>query len=110
MSKLKRQKRVRLKIKTAEKPRLSVYRSSRYFYAQVIDDIKGKTLVGVSEKELSGKDKSTKTQKAKLLGKLMAKKALAKKIKKVVFDRGSYFYHGRVKSFAEGAREGGLDF
>lgn len=92
------------------KPRLSVYRSNRLIYAQVIDDTKGKTIVGVSEKNLSLKDRLKKTDKSKELGLLIAKKALDKKIKEVVFDRGSYKYHGRVKAVAEGARQGGLKF
>lgn len=106
-----RKLRVRAKIKgTLEKPRLSVYRSNKYIYAQIIDDIKGKTIVGVSQKNLSLKDKSKRVEKSKELGVLIAKKALVKKIKEVVFDRGSYKYHGRVKAVAEGAREGGLKF
>jgi len=108
-SKLKRQKRIRSKIKTANnRLRLSVFRSNSYFYAQIIDDEKGETLIGISEKEFS--EKGVKTEKAKKLGVLLAKKAVSKKIKEVVFDRGSYAYHGRVKAFAEGAREGGLVF
>ena len=107
--KLKRQKRVRAKIKTSkDRLRLSVFRSNSYFYAQIIDDEKGETRVSVSEKELT--EKGVKTEKAKKLGIMLAKKAIDKKIKSVVFDRGSYAYHGRVKAFAEGAREGGLVF
>lgn len=101
--------RVRAKTKgTSEKPRLSVFRSNKFIYAQIIDDVKRRTIVGASEKELSIKDKKTKTEKSKDLGLLIAKKAIAKKVKEVVFDRGSYKYHGRVKQVAEGAREGGL--
>lgn len=92
----------------AQRPRLSVFRSNKFIYAQIINDIDGKTLVGISEKELT--EKGVKTDKAKKLGMLLAKKALKKKIKTVVFDRGSYAYHGRVKALAEGAREGGLVF
>lgn len=104
-----RQLRVRAKTKgTSEKPRLSVYRSNKSIYAQIIDDTNGKTLVGASEKELTIKEKKTKTERSKELGLLIAKKALEKKVKEVVFDRGSYKYHGRVKQVAEGAREGGL--
>ena len=108
--KLKRQIRTRSKIKgTEERPRLSVFKSNRFIYAQLINDEKGITIVGVSEKHL--KEKPTgKTAKAKAVGVLLAKKAVDKKIKKVVFDRGSYSYHGRVSSIAEGAREGGLEF
>lgn len=109
---LKRQIRVRSKVKgTEERPRLSVFRSNKYFYAQLINDDKGKTLLSASEKQLEkSKEKVSKGNRAKALGILMAKKAIAKKITKVVFDRGSYLFHGRVKEFAEGSREGGLKF
>ena len=94
---------------TKDMPRLSVHRTSKYLYAQLIDDVKAVTLLGVSENML--KDvKGTKTEKAVALGKLLAEKAQAAKVKKVVFDRGAYRYHGRVRAFAEGAREGGLTF
>ncbi len=106
----KRKTRIRVKIAgTNEAPRLSVHRTNAYVYAQLIDDAKAVTLVGVSEKEL-GKVAGTKTEKARALGALLAKKAEEKKIKKVVFDKGAFQYHGRVKAFAEGAREGGLEF
>ena len=109
--KTRRKIRIRSKVQgISERPRLSVYRSNKYIYAQIINDEKGETLIGISEKELPGKEKINKTEKAKNLGKIIAKKAIAKKIKKVVFDRGSYAYHGRVKALAEGAREGGLEF
>jgi len=108
--KFKRQISTRSKIKgTADKPRLSVYRSNRFIYAQLIDDNAGKTILGVSEKNLKEKTGS-KIEIAKIVGALLAKKALEKKIKKVVFDRGSCLYHGRIKGVAEGAREGGLKF
>lgn len=108
---ISRKIRVRAKIKgTSEKPRLSIYRSNRFIYAQVIDDQKRKTIVGVSEKNLSLKDKIKKSDKSKELGLLIAKKALEKKVTEVIFDRGSYKYHGRVKAVAEGARQGGLKF
>src|SRR3989344_4060026 len=108
--KIKRQIRVRSKIRGTEiRPRLSVFRSNRFMYAQLINDEMRKTIVGVSEKHL--KEKLTgKSTRAKAVGILLAKKALDKKIKKVVFDRGSYSYHGRVSSIAQGAREGGLEF
>ncbi len=93
---------------TTLRPRLSVFRSHRVIYAQVIDDEKGKTLVAANEKEM--KAKGTKIEKAALVGEALAKKALVKKIKTVVFDRGHYQYHGRVKALAEGARKGGLKF
>ncbi len=109
--KQKRQIRVRAKMfGTKDKLRLSVFKSNKYISAQVINDEIGKTLVSVSEKELSAKEKSTKTERARQLGIALAKKALGKKIKAVVFDRGSYLYHGRIKALAEGAREGGLKF
>jgi large subunit ribosomal protein L18 len=110
IQKISRQKRIRAKIKgTAVKPRLSVFRSNKYIYAQVIDDVKAHTIVGASESEITAKD-TNKTNKAKELGKIIAKKAIAKKVSEVIFDRGSYRYHGRVKAVAEGAREGGLKF
>jgi len=100
-----RKARVRVKILGREsRPRLSVFRSNRFIYGQIIDDKKGKTLVS-----FSGKGKA-KTKVAFMVGEKLAKLALAKKIKSVVFDRGSYRYHGRVKALAEGARKGGLEF
>ena len=111
---LKRHKRVRYKVKgTAETPRLCVYRSTTHIYAQIIDDVKGNTLVTAStlDKEikgtLEGKDKKAQ---AYAVGELIAKKAKAKKITAVVFDRGGYLYTGRVENLAEGARKGGLTF
>ena len=105
----KRHKRIRAKIfGTAHRPRLYVFRSIKYIYAQLIDDEKGKTLIAVSDKNI--KEKKKKTDKAKEVGKLIAKQALTQKIKEVIFDRGGYKYHGRVKTVAEGAREGGLIF
>ncbi|HMS22439.1 MAG TPA: 50S ribosomal protein L18 [Candidatus Levybacteria bacterium] len=90
-------------------PRLSVFRSNMKMYAQIIDDTKGITMVSVHEKELQ-EAVGTKMDKSGKLGELIAKKALEKKIETVVFDKGSYRYHGRVKAFAEGARKGGLKF
>ena len=108
--KAKRQIRTRSKIKgTNVRPRLSVYRSNRFMYAQLIDDTARKTIVGVSEKQLKEVPQG-KIAKAKAVGVLLAKKAINKKIKKVIFDRGSYLYHGRVSGIAAGAREGGLEF
>lgn len=108
--KLRRQIRVRSKInKGKERLRLSVYRSNKYIVAQLIDDNKGITVIGVSEKNLK-KPEGTKIARAKALGLFMAEKAKAKKITKIVFDRGRYSYHGRVKQVAEGLREGGLEF
>ena len=106
---IKRAKRIRKKIRaTSSLPRLCLYRSNIHIQAQVIDDTIGKTLIGLSEKSLG--IKGTKTEKAKALGLALAKVALEKKITAVVLDKGSYKYHGRVKAFAEGAREGGLQF
>lgn len=109
----KRATRVRIKAKIlGSRPRLSVFRSNKYIYAQIIDDKEGRTLVAVSEKNLSGgtEKKETKIEKAQKLGRLLAQKALAEKIKVVAFDRGCYRYHGRVRALAEGAREEGLSF
>ncbi|CUU01178.1 LSU ribosomal protein L18P [Candidatus Thermokryptus mobilis] len=108
-------KRVRSKIfGTPERPRLSVYRSLKHIYAQIIDDTKGHTLVAMSSlsKEIRDKVKEvkTKTEVSRIVGLALAKKALEKGITKVVFDRNGYKYHGRVKALAEAAREGGLIF
>ncbi len=108
--KLRRQKRVRIKIwGTSKKPRLCVFRSAKHIYAQLIDDDKKKSMAAVSDQKLK-KAKRTKVDMAREIGKLIAAKALEKKIEKVIFDRGPYKYHGRVKAVAEGAREGGLKF
>ncbi|HVZ58226.1 MAG TPA: 50S ribosomal protein L18 [Patescibacteria group bacterium] len=106
--KIQRQHRIRAKARDiSPRPRLSVYRSNNYIYAQIIDDRAQKTIVGVHEaKDQSG----TKTERARALGQQLAKLATEKKVKEVVFDKGSYAYHGRVKALAEGAREGGLLF
>lgn len=93
---------------TAERPRLSVFRANRHIYGQLIDDHSGKTLVAASSLKLKAKGK--KSDIAKEVGKALAALALAKKIKRVKFDRGGFAYHGRVKALAEGAREGGLEF
>ena len=99
---------------TPEKPRLAVYRSLDNIYAQIIDDTTGSTLVAFSSlaKEAKSEVKSVKGKigKSKLIGSMLAKKALEKNIKSVVFDRGGFRYHGRVKALADGAREGGLVF
>ncbi|MFO7447810.1 MAG: 50S ribosomal protein L18 [Ignavibacteriaceae bacterium] len=99
---------------TSERPRLSVYRSLNHIYAQIIDDVAGKTIVAASSKsgELAEEIKSAKGKvaKSKSVGTLIAKKALDANVKKVVFDRGLYEYHGRVKAVADAAREGGLEF
>ncbi len=116
LSKSERRKRIHKRIRktsvgTAERPRLSVYRSNKEIYAQLIDDSNGVTLAAVSsrDKELS-KAKGTKTEIANQVGKAIAEKAVKAGIEKVAFDRGGNLYHGRVKSLADGAREGGLKF
>lgn len=91
--------------------RISVFRSSKYIYGQIVDDAKGQTLASASEKNLdSSENTRTKTEKARAVGKLLAQRAIKSKIKNVFFDRGRFRYHGRVKAFAEGLREGGLKF
>jgi large subunit ribosomal protein L18 len=105
-ARIRRHKRVRAKvIGTSQYPRLSVYRSLNHIYAQLIDDKSGKTIASASDK---GIKKGTKTEKAVEVGKLIAKAALDSKIEKVVFDRGMFKYHGRVKAVAESAKEAGL--
>ena len=95
---------------SSERPRLSVYRSNKGIYAQVIDDITGKTLVSASSLSKEFATAGSKSDQSVAVGKLVAEKAIAAGIKQVVFDRNGYLYHGRVKSLAEGAREGGLIF
>mgnify|MGYP002682259281 CR=1 FL=1 len=108
----RRQRRIRMKISgTAERPRLNVFRSLEHIYAQVIDDVAGNTLVSASslDKELAGQlDGKKKQEQATLVGKLVAQRARDAGIQEVVFDRGGYLYHGRIKALADGAREGGL--
>ncbi len=108
-----RQKRIRKKISgSSERPRLSIFRSVSHLYAQLIDDVTGKTLLAIStlSKDFKADKDSGNVKGAKELGKLIAQKALQSKIGRVVFDRAGFLYHGRVKAFAEGAREGGLEF
>jgi large subunit ribosomal protein L18 len=114
MAREQRHARVRKRVAgTTERPRLSIYRSLKNIYAQIIDDVQGTTLVAAStvdaaaKAELGGKDK---TEQAKVVGKLVAERALAAGIKQVVFDRGGFKYHGRVKALADASREAGLDF
>ena len=104
--------RIRKKISgTTSKPRLSVFRSNSDIYAQLIDDSTGTTIVAASSKQKDiSAQKAPKTEKSKMVGEAIAKKATELGIKDVVFDRSGYIYHGRVKAVAEGAREGGLDF
>jgi large subunit ribosomal protein L18 len=107
MSKETRHKRVRAKVHgIKDKPRLSVFRSNKHISLQLIDDNSGKTLVSASDLKL--KKKGTKTEIAREVGKKLAESAKLKKIKNVVFDKGGYKYHGRIKAVAEGAKEGGL--
>ncbi len=110
-ARLNRHKRVRGKISgTAECPRLNVFRSTKNIYAQIIDDVKGVTLVAASslDKEFNGNGGNKEA--ARKVGEMIAKRAAEKGISQVVFDRGGYMFHGRVKELAEGAREGGLKF
>jgi len=104
-------KRIRRKLQgTPERPRLAVFRSVAHIYAQVIDDSKGHTLVAASSVEKAGKSAGGNVAAAKAIGKSIAERAKEKGIKKVVFDRGGYQYHGRVKALADAAREAGLEF
>jgi large subunit ribosomal protein L18 len=112
---LRRTAKVRRNVRRAagERARLSVFRSSKHIYAQLIDDVSGRTVVSASslEKDMRGALKTgANIDAAKAVGKLIAERASAKGIKQVVFDRGGYLYHGRVKALADAAREGGLDF
>ncbi|MBI2832196.1 MAG: 50S ribosomal protein L18 [Chloroflexi bacterium] len=113
-ARIRRHARVRLNLKgTTERPRLSVFRSLNHVYAQVIDDIQGQTLASAStlDPEIKGETAGkTKTDEAKLVGSLVAKRALSKGISQVVFDRGGFQYHGRVQAVADAAREAGLKF
>lgn len=113
VTKLQRRKRIKLGIRrkisgTGTRPRISVFRSNKAIYAQVIDDVKGVTLAYASSYEL-GKEKNN-VEVSKEVGKKLAEKAAAAGIQSVIFDRNGYPYHGKVKAFAEGAREGGLKF
>jgi large subunit ribosomal protein L18 len=108
ITRLKRQTRIRKKVAAvSDRARLSVFRSNKYIYAQIIDK-KGDTVLGLSEKTLKLKEKTPPIERAKTLGVEIAKLALSKKIKEVAFDKGRFSYHGRVAALAAGAREGGL--
>ena len=113
-ARLKRKKRIRKKIYgTSERPRLSVFRSSRHIYAQIIDDTAGRTLVAASTVDQQAKDApkfENKVAAANFVGKIVGERALNQGIKKVIFDRNGFLYHGRVKSLSEGARKTGLVF
>lgn len=110
-ARIRRHQRVRKNISgTAERPRLNVFRSAKHIYAQIIDDVKGVTLVAASSMDKGFEGCGGNAEGAKAVGKKIAEKAQAAGIKAVVFDRGGYVYHGRVAALAEGAREGGLEF
>ncbi len=110
-ARIRRHLRVRKKISgTAERPRLAIYRSEKNIYAQLIDDVSGITLAAASSLDKGFEGVGSNKEAAKMVGELIAKKALDKGIKVVVFDRGGFVYHGRVQSLAEGAREAGLEF
>lgn len=115
-NKLRKKKHLRVRKKisgTAVRPRLSVYKSSKHIYAQIIDDVKGVTIVSASTLDSALKDKLSNggnKEAAKTVGKLVAERAVTKKIKKVVFDRGGYIYHGKIKELADAARANGLEF
>lgn len=95
---------------TAERPRLNVFRSNRYIYCQLIDDLRGHTLAAADSREADVPKDGNKTEQAKAVGKLIGERAKAQNIEQVVFDRAGYLYHGRVKALADGAREAGLKF
>ena len=111
---LKRKKRISKKIIcTAERPRLTVFRSSKHIYSQIVDDTTGTTLVAACSNEKMVKEQppfKNKMEKAVFTGKLLAQRAMDKGLKKVVFDRNGFLYHGRIKALSEGARKAGLDF
>lgn len=115
VSKLSRRKRIHYRIRrkirgTAARPRLSIFRSNRFIYAQLIDDLSGHTLCAADSRDDSVTKDGNKTDQSRQVGKLLAERAKEANIENVVFDRGGYLYHGRVKALAEGAREGGLQF
>lgn len=105
-----RKLRVRHKLLKQEKPRLSVFRSNKFTYAQIVEPGTGVIIAAASDKELKDGKAKTKSERAAKVGELVAEKALKKKVKKVMFDRGAYRYHGRVKALAEAARAAGLEF
>ena len=114
LTKLKRRKRIHQRVRkkiqgTAQKPRLNVFRSNKYIYVQLIDDENGHTIASASSYEAAVANDGNKADQAKEVGKLIAERAKAAGIERALFDRGGYLYHGRVKSLAEGAREGGLN-
>ena len=115
LSKEYRRKRIKMRVRknisgTASTPRLSVFRSNKSIYAQLIDDMAGSTLLSAASTDKAVKVEGTKSEQANLVGKALAEKAVAAGITECVFDRNGYLYHGRIKSLADGAREGGLKF
>ena len=116
LSKTDRRERIRFRIRktvsgTAERPRLAIFRSNKEIYAQLVDDVNGVTISAASSRDKAiDASKVNKSEAAKLVGKAIAEKAQKAGVETVAFDRGGYLYHGRVKSLAEGAREGGLKF
>ena len=115
LSKSEKRNRIHLRIRktisgSAERPRLCVFRSNKEIYAQLIDDLNGKTITAASSRDKDIAKDASKTEAAKLVGKAIAEKAAKAGVETITFDRGGYLYHGRVKSLAEGAREGGLKF
>ncbi len=107
----RRHRRIRAKVSgTSDKPRLSVYRSNKFIYGQLIDDVSGTTVIAVSDMLLNSGTKKSKLEKARIVGAMLGKMAVDKKIEKIVFDRGGFIYTGRVKALADGAREAGLKF
>jgi large subunit ribosomal protein L18 len=114
LTKTERRQRIKFRIRksisgTAAQPRLTVFRSNKEIYAQVIDDVNGVTLASASSRD-AGVTKGTNVETANAVGKLIAEKSIKAGINSITFDRGGYLYHGRIKSLAEGAREGGLKF
>lgn len=115
MTKNQKRKRIHMRIRksikgTAQQPRLNIFRSNRYIYAQLIDDLQGTTLVQANSYESGIENSGNKTGQSAATGKLLAERAKAAGIDRVLFDRGGYLYHGRVKALADSAREGGLVF
>jgi len=116
LSKTDRRERLRFRIRktvsgTEQRPRLAVFRSNKEIYAQIIDDVNGKTIIAASSRDIDiDASKVNKVEAAKLVGKAIAERAIKAGVESITFDRGGYLYHGRVKSLAEGAREGGLKF
>lgn len=111
LRRIKKHKSIRVKVLgTSHRPRLVVFRSNLHTYAALVNDLEGKTLVGLSDSSFKDNSKITKSERAYEVGKSIAGRAVKKGIKRAVFDRSGYLYHGRIKRLAEGAREGGLKF